>query len=435
MTHHKYAPPIVKFAVYGLHGDRDIVIPTDQRCKILIAENGRGKTIVLKSLYAMLSGQFSRLNSLEFEKIILTFPDDEITLYKNQLPKHSESDENSFIREIREKLSGKLDKLVELAMLLPTERLKEHFLLQFSAEKLDIPASLLAEKLKYAVSDLEEGDHLVAIRKKISDKLKAEILYLPTYRRIEEDLYDLGYVPIEIGLGGNLIQSGMSDVEERIEQISSGIKHTLFGWFNRLDKEIWERLIKAAKTEDIEIENFETLKIVMDHIRDYVSDQGKAEVLKSFDPGQVDVLDDFLSDILQAYKEQKEKEETIQQFITICNHYLIDKRIFYHQSQGSIEVIQVKKNRSLDLKSLSSGEKQIISIFSKLYLEIKKPCVILIDEPELSISMEWQRTLLPDILNSPKCLFLMAATHSPFIFDNALDIYAVALDEYVREIQ
>ena len=87
------------------------------------------------------------------------------------------------------------------------------------------------------------------------------------------------------------------------------------------------------------------------------------------------------------------------------------------------------------MESLSSGEKQIISIFSKLYLEIKKSCVILIDEPELSISMEWQRTLLPDILNSPKCLFLMAATHSPFIFDNALDIYAVALDEYVKEHQ
>lgn len=32
-------PPIIKFAVYGLHGDRDIVIPTDQRCKILVSIN------------------------------------------------------------------------------------------------------------------------------------------------------------------------------------------------------------------------------------------------------------------------------------------------------------------------------------------------------------------------------------------------------------
>ncbi len=435
MTCQESAPPIVKFAIYGLHGDRDIVIPTDQRCKILIAENGRGKSTVLKSLYAMLSCQFSRLNSLKFEKIVLSFPDDEVTLYKSQLSKNFELNENLFVREVREQLSGNLDKLIELAISLPTEKLKENKLLNFSARKLEIPVSFLAEELKYAVSNLEEDENLIAIREKIADNFKAEILYLPTYRRIEEDLYDLGYVPIEIGLGGNLIQSGMSDVEEIIKQISAGIQHTLFGWFNRLDKEIWERLIKAAKTEDIEIENFETLKIVMDRIRDYVSDQGKAEGLKGFDPGQVDVLDDFLSDILQAYQEQKEKDETIFQFITICNHYFIDKRISYSRNQGTIEAIQMKKNRSLDLKSLSSGEKQIISIFSKLYLEIKKPCVILIDEPELSISMEWQRTLLPDILNSPKCLFLMAATHSPFIFDNALDIYAVALDEYVREIQ
>jgi energy-coupling factor transporter ATP-binding protein EcfA2 len=433
MTRQESDPPIVKFAVYGLHGDRDIVIPTDHRCKILIAENGRGKTIVLKSLYAMLSCQFSRLNSLEFEKIVLSFPDDEIVLYKKQLPKPVESGENSFIKEIREKLSGKVEHLIKLAELLPMEKLKEHLLLQFSAEKLDIPDSLLAEQLKNAVSHLKEDENLIAIREKIADNFKAEILYLPTYRRIEEDLYQLGYIPIEIGLSDDLIQSGMSDVEERIEQINAGIRHTLFGWFNRLDKKIWERLIKEAKAEDIEIENFETLKIVMDRIRDYVSEKGKDNVLRLFDPNQRDVADDFLSDILQAYQEQKEKNETISQFITACNRYLIDKQISYNRNQGSIEVIQVKKNRSLDLKSLSSGEKQIISIFSKLYLEIKKPCVILIDEPELSISMEWQRTLLPDILNSPKCLFLMAATHSPFIFDNDLIRYTVALDEYARE--
>ena len=35
----------------------------------------------------------------------------------------------------------------------------------------------------------------------------------------------------------------------------------------------------------------------------------KPKVLKGFDPGQIDVLDDFLSDILQAYQEQKKKRK------------------------------------------------------------------------------------------------------------------------------
>ena len=58
--------------------------------------------------------------------------------------------------------------------------------------------------------------------------------------------------------------------------------------------------------------------------------------------------------------------------------------------------------------------------------------MILFDEPELSLSMLWQKQLLPDILHSNKCSFLMAVTHSPFIFDNELDQYAVGLREYVK---
>jgi predicted ATPase len=50
--------------------------------------------------------------------------------------------------------------------------------------------------------------------------------------------------------------------------------------------------------------------------------------------------------------------------------------------------------------------------------------IVLIDEPELSLSLDWQKHLLPDVINSPGCAQLLAITHSPFIFDNELDMYA-----------
>ena len=90
----------------------------------------------------------------------------------------------------------------------------------------------------------------------------------------------------------------------------------------------------------------------------------------------------------------------------------------------------------LALSKLSSGEKQIISIFSKIYLsESDRRFIVLFDEPELSLSMLWQRQLLPDIINFNKCDFLLAVTHSPFIFDNELDQYAVGLNEYVTSMR
>jgi len=41
--------------------------------------------------------------------------------------------------------------------------------------------------------------------------------------------------------------------------------------------------------------------------------------------------------------------------------------------------------------------------------------------------------LLPDILKSNKCIFLLAATHSPFIYENELDKYAIGLHEYITK--
>jgi hypothetical protein len=43
------------------------------------------------------------------------------------------------------------------------------------------------------------------------------------------------------------------------------------------------------------------------------------------------------------------------------------------------------------------------------------------------------KQLLPDIIHSNKCAFLLSVTHSPFIFDNELDKYAIGMDTYISE--
>ncbi|WP_455292784.1 AAA family ATPase [Vibrio parahaemolyticus] len=99
-----------------------------------------------------------------------------------------------------------------------------------------------------------------------------------------------------------------------------------------------------------------------------------------------------------------------------------------------MEIIRKKNGRPVGIESLSSGEKQIISLFALLYLEKKTNLAIFFDEPELSLSMEWQKTLLPDIIDSGKCQFLLATTHSPFIFDNELEEVTVDLAEFIEEL-
>ncbi|WP_455031712.1 AAA family ATPase [Oribacterium sp.] len=88
-------------------------------------------------------------------------------------------------------------------------------------------------------------------------------------------------------------------------------------------------------------------------------------------------------------------------------------------------------NRKIDLNHLSSGEKQLISLFNYIYLSTVDECMIIIDEPELSLSVEWQESILEDVKKSGKCGSLIAATQSPFIYNNSLKTMARSLDSFL----
>jgi predicted ATPase len=75
------------------------------------------------------------------------------------------------------------------------------------------------------------------------------------------------------------------------------------------------------------------------------------------------------------------------------------------------------------MNQLSSGETQVISLFARLYLYPKRN-LVLIDEPELSLSLDWQRKIIPDMMRSESVEQLLAITHSPFIFENEYDSFA-----------
>lgn len=98
--------------------------------------------------------------------------------------------------------------------------------------------------------------------------------------------------------------------------------------------------------------------------------------------------------------------------------------------------IELKDNikKAIPLSALSSGEKQIVSLFCKLYLQdndktANKKYFVFIDEPELSISVGWQKMFLKDVIACDNCVGLFAVTHSPFIFKEN------GLKEYTRELE
>ena len=116
-----------------------------------------------------------------------------------------------------------------------------------------------------------------------------------------------------------------------------------------------------------------------------------------------------------------------QQFTDICNKYLYTTE-WHLKGESKIPVVRNKYNNDpVQLLDLSSGERQIIHILSRIYLSAIGNLLVFFDEPEISLSIPWQQTILPDVLSSSNCAFLLAVTHSPFVFKNELDVYATGL--------
>jgi len=79
--------PIVKyFKIIGLHGYKDVMIDFESPVRIVIAENGAGKTTILSALHSFLTCQFSRLRSIDFEEMRCQFyGQDEEVVFKKKI--------------------------------------------------------------------------------------------------------------------------------------------------------------------------------------------------------------------------------------------------------------------------------------------------------------------------------------------------------------
>jgi len=432
------------FEIYGLFRKRDVIIPFDGNIKILIGENGLGKTSVLNALYYTLKGEFRKLNSIVFDKIVLKFhsgttveiknedlifiPDDsqkyghyERRIFQTFDAIFSDSEKQEIVKQIREKKINEIN-LMELY------------------RRSSLPSKLV-NKVLYNRFRGHQGK-LEELKAKINSEIQEDIYYFPTYRRIEEELHNLGTVEIGEELlkdETRLIQFGMGDVQDTFDFVLLNIKNSAIQGFSTITGKMLSQYVDGLPEIDKEIEP-EKLNIILGRIGEHITDEYKERIIFLVNSGEIirqeekyKYLLNFLSNLIKIYKQQEPVDNSIRNFANVCNGYLTDKKVIYDESKVTLSIVQIKDNQEIELKNLSSGEKQIISLFAKIYLRKSSNLIVLFDEPELSLSIEWQKKLLPDILRSNKCNLLFSVTHSPFIFENELDMNAEDMKEYIIE--
>ncbi|MBQ8221381.1 MAG: ATP-binding protein [Bacteroidaceae bacterium] len=81
--------------------------------------------------------------------------------------------------------------------------------------------------------------------------------------------------------------------------------------------------------------------------------------------------------------------------------------------RGKNEIMFEQDGEELLPYKLSSGEKQLLVILLTVLVQDKQPCVLLMDEPEVSLHIEWQQRIIEIIREMNPYAQLILTTHSP----------------------
>jgi energy-coupling factor transporter ATP-binding protein EcfA2 len=119
----------------------------------------------------------------------------------------------------------------------------------------------------------------------------------------------------------------------------------------------------------------------------------------------INSLDGRLNAIEPIYK-------IINKFILTVNGLLTDKSIYFKLSQGFS--FKNKNGEVLEPGQLSSGEQQLLLLFCYVLVARDTPSIFMIDEPEISLNIKWQRQLIQSLLDitSDSRIQFIFASHS-----------------------
>lgn len=454
---------ISKFEVLGLHGYKNLSISFYEKSTVVMAENGAGKTTLLNCLYYFLTKNFDKLYFIPFEKLKLHFTDGvELEFEKRQAYEFNLEKNRFFLNKLRIDINNNNDILL----------LNELLNLYISNEKYKIRHNILFRRI-YKETPYDEDDilnllnkiilsmqneiYIADIKGTISEYLNnLHIVYLPTYRRIEASSFEIFGISedrrirfrsdnnleqIESENSEKLINFGLFDVENQINKLTESIKKDLLISYNKVSSNIINYLAGLNSSDGAHIKlDKDNITLIMKRLGRYKDsdiDTVVNEIINNENSNSP--LNYLFQQLINSYQESKRQEDAIEKFTEVINSYFDisrnnEKKMSFNKLKLDVTVKNTKlEDNVIPLSALSSGEKQIISIFAKLILNYQSKYLILIDEPELSLSIEWQRKFLPDIANTMSCHQLLAITHSPFIFENELDSYATDMEVLMKD--
>jgi hypothetical protein len=131
-------------------------------------------------------------------------------------------------------------------------------------------------------------------------------------------------------------------------------------------------------------------------------------------------LETAMARVLSIYAEDNDRKlssladllQKIKLFKKLIDERFVGKDVRITKTSG-IEVVY--KGRQVPIEGLSSGEQHQLVLFFELLFQIGENALILIDEPELSLHVAWQKKFIGDLMKiiDLNKFDVILATHSP----------------------
>ena len=84
-------------------------------------------------------------------------------------------------------------------------------------------------------------------------------------------------------------------------------------------------------------------------------------------------------------------------------------------------------------KRLSAGEKQFLIVMLTVLMQRKEERILIMDEPEISMHLDWQRTLIENIQTlNPNCQIIIA-THAPGVIMDGWEQFVENMSSLIKE--
>lgn len=206
--------------------------------------------------------------------------------------------------------------------------------------------------------------------------------------------------------------------------------------------------IEQGKRKSAEIST--ELDIVLEQLIDEF--KGYQLKLRNLESAETSILDNKIKELSSkdgaGHEELKQlsaalrhKEMKLEEIYQQKNQFITELNSLFESTHKVVDfdknnaLIFNKQGKTITPYRLSAGEKQILIILLKVVLQEDQACILLLDEPELSLHLPWQFKLIDMIQRLNENCQIIIATHAPGIFSKGWRDKITKMENIVFESQ